>query len=53
MAGPLYASVLKERYSFGVMSAVLGLLSLLTCLPIARYTGGKKVTQRPTTGFME
>jgi MFS family permease len=46
MVGPIYAAVLKERFGFGGMSAVLGLLSLLTCIPISLYTGGKSITQR-------
>ena len=46
MVGPIYAAVLKERFGFGGMSAVLGLLSLLTCIPISLYTGGKSIMQR-------
>ena len=49
MVGPIYAAVLKEKIGFGGMSAVLGLLSLLTCVPISLYTGGKSITQRQST----
>ncbi|KAM0721988.1 hypothetical protein Q7P37_002914 [Cladosporium fusiforme] len=39
MIGPLCAAILDEKYGFGGMSAVLGVLSLITCLPVALYTG--------------
>jgi MFS family permease len=45
MVGPIYAAVLKEKFGFGGMSAVLALLSLMTCVPIALYTGKKPATR--------
>jgi MFS family permease len=39
MIGPICASAIKERYGFGIMSAFLGAVSILMCIPVALYTG--------------
>lgn len=40
MIGPIYAGVIFAKAGWGLMSLVLGVISFLTAVPVALYTGG-------------